>query len=267
MPFTRAYNAAWRPEHPARLLTIVGPTAVGKSALAVEVCEALGNKWSAPNSRQVYRLMDIGTDKPGHADRARVAHHAIDLVDPDEPFTLAMYQDMATAAVIHEVQERRRRCPCWPGARRCMSTRSWRAGRFREWSRMPELRGHLEEAAGKFGTRKLCTDAYTSATRWLPSAYCLLITQDNPGSGGNRGDRPPHLAAGPERPEYDILTIALECERKELYDRIDRRVDSQIERGLWTRCGAREGYAGPAVDERAWLPADRRLLARPCDAP
>src|SRR6478672_10897726 len=81
------------------LISIVGPTASGKSALALRLCEQIGGEIITADSRQVYRLMDIGTDKPGPEDSQRVAHHMLDLVYPDEPYTLAMYHDGAIATI------------------------------------------------------------------------------------------------------------------------------------------------------------------------
>src|SRR2546423_13022933 len=84
------------------LISLFGPTAVGKSALAIELCQAVGGEIVTADSRQVYRYMDIGTDKPTLEQRRVTPHHMIDLVDPDEPYTLALYQEGATR-VIDEI--------------------------------------------------------------------------------------------------------------------------------------------------------------------
>src|SRR5207247_3178680 len=77
----------------------VGPTASGKSALALRAAERSGAEIVSADSRQVYRGMDIGTAKPTTAERARVRHHCIDLVDPGEPYDAARYQRDARAAL------------------------------------------------------------------------------------------------------------------------------------------------------------------------
>src|SRR5437867_8667035 len=87
------------------LISLFGPTAVGKSTLAIELCQAIGGEIVTADSRQVYRYMDIGTDKPTLEQRKGVQHHMIDLVDPDEPFTLALYQEGAVR-VINEIWRR-----------------------------------------------------------------------------------------------------------------------------------------------------------------
>ena len=73
------------------LLAVVGPTAVGKSALALELAERLGGEIVSADSRQVYRYMDVGTAKPSAGDRARVRHHLVDVVDPDQEYSFALF--------------------------------------------------------------------------------------------------------------------------------------------------------------------------------
>ncbi|HET9492781.1 MAG TPA: tRNA (adenosine(37)-N6)-dimethylallyltransferase MiaA [Chloroflexia bacterium] len=213
------------------LLAIVGPTAVGKSALAIVVCEAFGGEVVTADSRQVYRLMDIGTDKPSPADRARVPHHMIDLVYPDESYTLAMYQDGATA-VISEVQARGR-LPVVAGG-----TPLYVKAVLEGWSMPrvepdPALRARLEAEAREHGARalheRLSRLDPVAAGRILPTNTRRIIRalEVIELTGRPISEQQTRVA-----PDYDILTIALECERPELYERIDRRVDSQIERGL-----------------------------------
>jgi tRNA dimethylallyltransferase len=95
------------PDLDAPLWVVAGPTASGKSALALELAERLGLEILSMDSMAVYRRMDIGTAKPSAAERARVAHHLIDLVDPHETFDTARWGEAATAA-IDEVRGRGR---------------------------------------------------------------------------------------------------------------------------------------------------------------
>jgi tRNA dimethylallyltransferase len=77
----------------SRLIAVVGPTASGKSAVAMSVAEELGDvELISIDSMQVYRGMNIGTAKPSPAERGRVPHHMIDLVDPSDDFTVAEFQ-------------------------------------------------------------------------------------------------------------------------------------------------------------------------------
>jgi tRNA dimethylallyltransferase len=91
-----------------RVACLVGPTASGKTALALELAEALDAEIVSADSRQVYRGMDVGTAKPSGAERARVPHHCLDLVDPHEVFDAARYRT-AAAAAIADINRRGRR--------------------------------------------------------------------------------------------------------------------------------------------------------------
>ena len=81
------------------LIVICGPTAVGKTALALLLGRDFPLEVISADSRQVYRLMDIGTAKPTAAERAVLPHHLLDLVWPDEPFDAALYAQLASAAI------------------------------------------------------------------------------------------------------------------------------------------------------------------------
>src|SRR5688572_29535943 len=82
-----------------RLLVLVGPTAVGKTAAAIELAEQLDAEIVSADSRYIYRGMDIGTAKPTPAELARVPHHLIDVTVPDQPWSLSQYQAAANAAI------------------------------------------------------------------------------------------------------------------------------------------------------------------------
>jgi tRNA dimethylallyltransferase len=82
-------------DHKIPLVVIAGPTAVGKSELGLQVARQLGTEIISADSAQVYRYMDIGTAKPTKEEQRQVKHHLIDLVDPDQPFSVADYQQAA----------------------------------------------------------------------------------------------------------------------------------------------------------------------------
>jgi tRNA dimethylallyltransferase len=86
-------------ERPGPVLALVGPTAAGKTALALELAPALDAEIVSADAMLVYRGMDIGTAKPTPEDRARVPHHLVDVVDPGEEFSVARFQPMARAAI------------------------------------------------------------------------------------------------------------------------------------------------------------------------
>ncbi len=82
------------------LLVIAGPTATGKTALALELAEHLPIEVISADSRQVYRGLDIGTAKPTRAERSRAPHHLVDIIDPDESFSAHRFARMARAAIV-----------------------------------------------------------------------------------------------------------------------------------------------------------------------
>ncbi len=100
-PDLSAHRPADEPhvEAPAPLAVLCGPTAVGKTSLAVALAQHLGAEIVCADSRTVYRGMDIGTAKPTAAQRAAVPHHLLDVADPEETFTVAQFQRLARAAI------------------------------------------------------------------------------------------------------------------------------------------------------------------------
>lgn len=83
------------------LLVVVGPTASGKTALAIDVAERVQGEIICADSRTVYKGMDIGTAKPGHEEQERVRHHLLDIVEPDEDFTAADFKRLANQSIQH----------------------------------------------------------------------------------------------------------------------------------------------------------------------
>src|SRR5688572_28689890 len=82
-----------------QLIVITGPTASGKTALAIELAERYDGEIICADSRTVYRGMDIGTAKPTAEQQNRVKHHVLDVVSPDERYTASMFQEQARAAI------------------------------------------------------------------------------------------------------------------------------------------------------------------------
>ena len=91
----------------ANVLAVVGPTASGKSRLGMEIAQSVGGEIIGADSRQVYRHMDIGTAKPPVEDLRRIRHHLIDIIDPSEEYSVALYVRQAREA-IEDVQQRGR---------------------------------------------------------------------------------------------------------------------------------------------------------------
>ena len=216
---------------PTPLLAIVGPTAVGKTALSIALAQTVGGEIVSADSRQVYRYMDIGTAKPTAEERAAAPHHLIDVVDPDEEFSLAIYQDMAYAALAEVAA--RGRLPLLVGG-----TGQYLAAVLEGWqiprvAPQPELRAALEREAAEHGAAalhaRLARVDPEAATSILPTNLRRIIralevfqVTGEPISAQQVKRTPPYRARA--------LWLALPA--GELYRRIDARVDAMVAAGL-----------------------------------
>lgn len=213
------------------VIAIIGPTATGKSHLAFSLAKALNGEIISADSQQVYRYMDIGTAKPSREEQDSIPHHLIDIVDPDEPFSLALYQPLACKAI--ESIRKRGKTPLLVGGsglyvwsiidgwtiprvapdtefRSQMEERALKEGYA---SLHRELEGIDPAAAGKIDPRNL---------RRVIRALEVCKTANTPFSRLQQKEPPP----------FDTIIIGLTSSREELYRRIDHRVDNMMRQGL-----------------------------------
>ena len=213
------------------LIAVVGPTAVGKTEIALRLCQALGGEVVSADSRQIYREMDIGTAKPTPAQRAAVVHHLIDIAAPDQTLGLAEYQALAYAA-IEDLWARGRR-PFLVGG-----TGQWVRAVLEGWcvprvAPDPELRASLEAEARRLGAERLhawlaAVDPQAAAridyrnVRRVIRALEVYIKTGQPISQQQRA----------QPVAYRILQIGLTMPRPLLYQRIDARLEHMLAEGL-----------------------------------
>ena len=229
------------------LLAIVGPTATGKTALALEVAERLRGERAleavSADSRQIYRLMDIATAKPTPVERSRLPHHLLDVVWPDESYTLAQYQADANAAIAEIAA--RGALPLQVGGTGLYVRAVVDGLAIPAVAPAPELRAELEAEAAAHGPEALharlaALDPPAAAriaprnTRRLIRALEVTLLTGRPFSA-QQGRRPT-----PYRP----LLIGLNMDRAALYARADARIEAMLATGLVdeTRALVARGY-------------------------
>ncbi|MFC1993796.1 tRNA (adenosine(37)-N6)-dimethylallyltransferase MiaA [Chloroflexota bacterium] len=211
------------------LIVILGPTAIGKSKLALELCQKFSGEIVSADSRQVYRYMDIGTAKPSQADQALIPHHLIDVVDPDQNFSLALYQKMTLEAIFDI--ERRGKLPFLVGGSGLYVWSIVEGWRLPQIPPDLDLRRELEERARVEGSeaiyRELEALDHTAAERIDPRNIRRVIRALEVSRQGV-----PFSQLAGKQPFFHPLIIGLNTERVDLYRRIDTRVDNMIRKGL-----------------------------------
>jgi len=212
------------------LIAIVGPTATGKTALAVRLGERLVGEVIGADSRQVYRQMDVGTAKPTAAERALAPHHLIDVVDPDEPFSLGLWLELASASggALEDVWSRGKQPLLAGGTGQYVWAllEGWRVPRVPP---NPGFRRRMEarDAAALFeGVRRVDPAA---AARIGPANRRRLVRALEVYEATGR---PISFWQTKEPPGFETIVIGLRVPREELYRRIDERVDRMMTSGL-----------------------------------
>lgn len=215
-----------------RIVVITGPTASGKSALALALAEELAGEIVSADSMQVYRGLDIGTAKPTPEEQARVPHHGIDVAEPWEPYHAGRFRADADRA-IREIRGRGR-VPLVCGGT-ALYLKALLGGLAEGPPRDPTLRGELEAAWAAGEGRRLYAELRAAdpalAGRLHPNDRSRIIrglevwkVSGTPLSGLQAGHGFAH------RP-YEALCLGVEVPRGELYRRIDDRVVRMMEQG------------------------------------
>ncbi len=216
-----------------KIIVIVGPTAVGKSKVAIELAERFNGEIINADSMQVYRFMDIGTAKPSKEDRERVRHHLIDIRNPDEEFDAAQFRDEASKAVEDIVG--RGYLPIVTGGTG-LYLKALTEGLFDVPKVDKELRARLRIEVEDSGIsalfKRLAEVDPVAAERIGPyNTHRIIRALEIFYLTGIPISQHQKSHAFSERP-YDCLKIGLSVEREALYKKIDDRVDSMIKDGL-----------------------------------
>jgi tRNA dimethylallyltransferase len=215
------------------VVVIVGPTAVGKSRIAVEVAKAFETEVLTADSRQVYRGMDVGTDKPASEERQAVPHRLIDLVDPDESFNAGLYRRQA----IDEIERLYRDCrlPLVVGGTG-LYVRTLLKGLCDAPQADPIMREALRQEAEDQGydrlyARLVDVDPVIAARLHPRDESKVIRALEVYQLSGRRMSEFQQEHGFAERP-FATLMIGLNRDRDMLYRRIEGRIDWQLAHGL-----------------------------------
>ncbi len=236
------------------LVVLVGPTAIGKSRIALEVAQALGTEILTADSTQVYRGMNIGTDTPSEEDLQRVPHRLIDLVAPDEPFNAGEFRRRALQEISRLYEKGL--LPLVVGGTGLYV----RALLHGLWSGPPSdraLRRTLEQEACARGGASM----YQELSQVDPVTACRLHPHDTvkvlralevyrqTGAPLSKA----HAAQRERVPPFRALVLGLTMERAVLYERIEQRIDLELAKGLVeeTRALLAKGYARSLVSMKS----------------
>lgn len=220
---------------PPKILVIVGPTASGKTRMAVELAQRHNGEVISADSMQIYRTMDIGTAKPTKEEMGGIPHHMIDVADPEEDFSVARYVEMA-ARCVDDVLERGK-LPIVAGGTGLYIDSLLSGRTFAPFSPDSALRGELErELAEKGGQAMLEALAQVdpeAAQRLHPNDHKRIIRalEVYRSTGKTITQHNRETQAIP--PRYNALTIGLAFQdRQAMWRRIDQRVDEMVAAGL-----------------------------------
>lgn len=210
------------------VMAVVGPTASGKTALGIELAKAFDGEIINGDSMQIYRDMSIGTAKVKTEEMGGVRHHLLDIKNPEEPFSVAEYQQLVRSKIA-EISETGK-LPIIVGGTGLYVQAVLFDYRFSESQVDEELRSSLYEELEKFGPEHMHerlialdpeADIHPNNTRRVIRALEILLGSEE------KVDRSLAL-----KPMYNELIVGIELPRNLLYERIDKRVDSMMAEGL-----------------------------------
>ena len=217
----------------SELLCLLGPTAVGKTKIAIQLAQRLNAEIVSVDSRQIYRQMDIGTAKPTAEEQRAAQHHLIDCVDISEAFSVADYQSLVDVAIT-DIQNRGKRVLLVGGAG--LYFRAIVDGLFEGPGADPSLRKRLETEAAQLGVdalhKRLQTCDPESADRIHPNNLVRVIRALEVYELTGTPMSELQQQWQPEKQRYPFIAFGLTMPRALLYRRIEQRVDVMLANGL-----------------------------------
>jgi tRNA dimethylallyltransferase len=216
-----------------KIIIVCGPTGIGKTTIAIDLAQHFAGQIIGADSMQVYKYMDIGTAKPTVAEQARVVHHMVDFVEPDESFDAAQYAARAREKIIELDQQHI--TPFVVGGTG-LYIKALLYGLFDEKVSDPEIRDRLKAEADTHGIQILYErlgelDPETANRLHPNDTYRILRALEVIEATGQAISKH-HKKHGFFEQPFESLKIGLEMDRALLYERINRRVDDMISAGF-----------------------------------
>ena len=212
-----------------KLVVILGPTATGKSHCGIELAKRFSGEIISGDSMLVYRQMNIGTAKPTAGELATVPHHLVDILPPDDSYSVADFQQQA-AELISQIRFRGN-LPVLVGGTGLYLKALLEDYQFSSVEENPELRRKLETFASEQGPDKLFEwlgkEDPEAAARLHPNDVRRVVRALETALSGDRVSREKQKEL-----KYDAVVFGLMMDREFLYERINRRVDRMLEEGL-----------------------------------
>ncbi len=217
-----------------KLLILTGPTAVGKTALSVDLAQNLNGEIISADSMQIYKLMDIGTAKVTDDEMKDIPHHLIDIIDPDEEYTVSDYQRDATNLIA--ILNKKNKLPIVVGGTGLYINSLVYKLNFAKVPPNEDIRDKYESLADKYGNeyiyeklssidRDSSKKIHIKDKKRIIRALEIFELTGKTMSEYNKNFRK-------ETDNYNLLMICLNMDRAKLYERINQRVDIMIEEGL-----------------------------------
>lgn len=233
-----------------KVIVIAGPTASGKTDLAIKLAHEINGEIISADSMQIYRGMDIGTAKPTMEERQGIPHYLIDIVDPDEEYSVAHFQRDAKNCIREILNSGK--VPIVAGGTGLYINSLVYNINFSETTADWEYRKQLEEIARDKGPEELHRFLQkvdpVSAEKIHPNNIKRVIRALEVFKTTGKPISQHQLESRTEKPEYEFKIFGLEMDRKILYERINKRVDKMMEMGLYEEVeGLLEKYSPDLV--------------------